>query len=133
MSVIIPPPGSGSAGPVTDWVPVLTGFSANPTNTVYRYQQNGKIVILFIRQGTVGTSNATTFTISLPFVAATIANMSWFSYGSGVDNGGTLASPMLMRVNSGATVLSLFTTPSSGGWTASGAKAATGTIIYEAA
>jgi hypothetical protein len=72
-------PNAALGGAWSNWSPTLTGFSANPTNSVYRYIQYGKTVFIAINQGTNGTSNAATFTISLPVTAATITNMQWVS------------------------------------------------------
>jgi hypothetical protein len=49
-----------------NWVPTLTGFSANPGNAVYRFNISGRSIYLAIRQGTDGTSNATKISFTLP-------------------------------------------------------------------
>jgi hypothetical protein len=60
-----------------NWTPTLTGFSADPTNCVNRFQIKGRTVTFTIRQVTNGTSNATTMKFSLPVTPATITNQIW--------------------------------------------------------
>jgi hypothetical protein len=106
-----------------DWTPTFAGWSANPTNSVYRYTRTGKVVTLAIRQGTDGTSNAVTATISLPYPAATIANMHWMVPAAFTDNGSFQAAPGRARIGSGDTVLTLGKAwNADGGFTASGGK-----------
>lgn len=57
------------------WVPTITGYSANPTNAVYRYKVNRETVICELREANAGTSNATTKTYTAPFTAMTLTNM----------------------------------------------------------
>lgn len=129
---------STSAGEIgaawSTWTPTLTGFSANPTNSVYYYKQVGKIVYLMIAQTTAGTSNATGFTISLPVTARTLTNAIWSATGTGTDNGTTLTQPCLGLIQSGGTVLNLYKDTSTNVWTAAGNKrVAWLNIFYEAA
>lgn len=51
------------------WTPVFTGFSVDPIVNSARYIEIGKLVIVHLNTGN-GTSNATTFTMTLPIVAA---------------------------------------------------------------
>jgi hypothetical protein len=119
-----------------DWTPTLSGWSANPTNAVYRYKRIGKMVVASIRQATNGTSNATTKSITAPVAAATIPNMVWAEACSATDNGSALATSSGASIASGSSTINfskdLSTT--TGGWTASGGhKIQTCTLIYEAA
>lgn len=51
----------------TAWTPSMTGFSANPTFTVSRYMQLGKLAIIYWQGLANGTgSGGTTFTMSVP-------------------------------------------------------------------
>jgi hypothetical protein len=117
------------------WTPTLTGWSANPTNVVYRYKQIGKLVHLAIRQLTSGTSNATTKSLTLPVTAATITNMVWDAPCGAVDNGVLLATPARGIVASGGTTITFDKDWSAaGGWTNSGNhRIATCNLVYEAA
>jgi len=114
-----------------DWTPTLSGFSVDPTKSTYRYSRIGKWVALSITQIGNGTSNATTFTISLPFTAASgaiglaaIVNNS--SDGMGLSRI-TSTDYTVLSIHAGLSI-------SYGAWTATGAKACRyTTIIYEAA
>ena len=76
-----------------DYTPTLTGFSANPSSTVYKYKVLYNRVAVYSRQGANGTSNATTFTISGPFTAVTLTNGIWQAPAwPTFDNGGAAAS-----------------------------------------
>jgi hypothetical protein len=71
------------------WVPTITGFTATvPTSAVYLYRIVGRRVIAESSQGGNGTSNATTFTMTAPFTAVTLASAFWAAPGyAPVDNG----------------------------------------------
>ena len=113
-----------------NWAPTLVGFSADPTNAVYRFRASGRMCFVEARQGTAGTSNATNFTISLPIVAITIANVGWWGNpGFYVDNGVTKTGGAV-GISSGNTVASCYTADL-GTWTASGNKRIAFLIGYE--
>lgn len=114
--------------------PTPTGFSSVPSGAIYRYAVKGKGIEYFIRMPNNGTSNATTFTIPLPFKALTLTNMEWhMPMGSGVDNGANLTSPPLGIVFSGGTSMSLFKDVSTAAWTNANGKRANGRVYYEIA
>lgn len=126
--------GTGTTWVTQPWVPTITGFSANPTGGVYQYCQIGKLVILFITQPNVGTSNATTFSISLPVNARTLTNAQWSGYGQVMDNNSIPTNPGILLINSGATTLTVYPSWAGGVWTASGNKRLVfGTVVYEVA
>lgn len=105
-----------------DWAPAITGFSATPVGGLYRYVVIGKLCHISIRQPNSGTSNATTFTISLPMAAGTVANMVWVGFGVGYDNGAQLTVPVLAQIASAGTVITFFASAGGAVWTASGGK-----------
>jgi len=114
------------------WTPTFTGFSADPSG-VHRYTKVGKFVTLYIRHNTSGTSNATTFTITLPVTAATITNMLWTDTGLLMDNNvGVLGSGLIL---SAGTTMAFFTTALvAGAFTNSGNKRCSAfQITYEVA
>lgn len=116
------------------WSPTLVGFSANPTSTVYKYYKSGNIVTCVVRQGGLGTSNATNFTISLPFTAATISSGYWGAMiWDWTDNGVTGTVAGIATIASAGTVMTLYKGVGSTAWTAAGTKGANLTITYEAA
>ena len=114
-----------------NWTPTLTGFSANPTNTVYRFSLVGRKCSIDVRQGTSGTSSTTAFTISLPITAVTLSNAAWTAAGQGVDNGGILPPAIMISFSSGATVANLYTNFAGAGWTAANGKSASFQMSYE--
>lgn len=118
-----------------DWfafAPTITGFSANPTTTVYRYAIRGRQCSIYIRQTPAGTSNATTLTFTLPVAAATITNMFWQGMGIADDNGSPLADPAVLYIASAGTTLSVAKDSTLAGFTASGGKRlGIGNITYE--
>jgi len=111
----------------TSWTPTFGGFSADPTVTSV-YAQIGKIVHVNVNCSANGTSNATSFTISLPVAAKSGA--------SGVAVG-------LCRDNNALNICYVDTSAASatatlsygvayGGWTSSGNKCAFFSMTYEA-
>lgn len=117
-----------------NWTPTPTGFSANPTSTVNRYRLDMDNILAEIRQGGAGTSNATTFTLSLPFTAKTLTNMTWGALGSADDNSAALSAACGARITNATNVLTLDKTADAGAtaWTASGTKRLRSlTIFYD--
>ena len=103
-----------------NWAPTQVGFSADPAGGLYRFRVDGNVCTLAIRQPAAGTSNANTFTISLPVTAKTLTDMAWVASGFATDNG-TLITGMGYVVSAG-TVLTLYKDLSATGWTTSGNK-----------
>lgn len=97
----------------------LTGFSADPASPLYFGRMHGKWMCIDVRLNNAGTSNATTFTISLPVTAATVSNMNWQAgtYDQ-VNNSVNSTVPGLARISSAGTVVNLFLDISGTGWTA---------------
>lgn len=118
-----------------NWAPTLTGFSANPTNSVYRYAIGpGQTCTLAINQGTAGTSNTTGFQISLPITASGGTNYQWGCVPwSTTNNGAVQATPAQATIVSGGTtiILAQNINGAGGGWTAANGKAASLVITYE--
>lgn len=114
------------------YAPTLVGFSANPTATVYKYSVVGNQCTLFTRQGTSGTSNSTSFTLTLPVTAKTIADQVWFgAVFDHVDNGAAVTAVGRAQILSAATTVSLLLGANGGSWTAANAKKASYQITYE--
>lgn len=125
---------SGMPGQWVSFDPTITGFSSSPANGQYYYMKMGKFVVVTIRQPTNGTSNATTFTISLTHVAVTRANASWVGYAQVVDNGAVPTNPGILEILSGGATIAAYKDFAGNAWTNSGNKRiAQGTIIYETA
>lgn len=116
-----------------NWTPALTGFSADPTNAVYRFCMIGGTVFLKVRQGTAGTSNATTFTVGLPITASSITNDGqWGTPGFYVDNGVTKTGGAV-GISAVANTIANCYTDDLGVWTGSGSKRIAFMLAYEAA
>lgn len=115
---------------VFNYTPTLTGFSADPTNTVNRFFLDGTVCTVAINHGSNGTSNATGFTATLPITAKTLTNASWAAALSrAVDNGTTYYGEGNVYVLSAGTVMNI--SAPNGNWTNSGAKACTLYFSYE--
>lgn len=70
-----------------NWTPTLAGWSSNPTDTVYKFRVSDRCVTIMVRQATVGVSNNTITTLTLPITPATVTNARWYSAGIGNDTG----------------------------------------------
>ena len=113
-----------------NWTPTLTGFSADPTNAVYRFRISGRMCFVKVRQGTAGTSNGVGFSVSAPIAALTLANAGWWGNpGFYVDNGVTKTGGAV-GIGTGATAVTCYTADL-GAWTASGSKRIAFLIGYE--
>ena len=112
-----------------EWVPTFTGFSVDPTVTVARYIQIGKLCHCYLISGN-GTSNATTFTLTLP-VAAANTGIAKCSGGSAVDNGAALTTMPRVDTVVNSNVANIRSSPAAGAWTAANAKRVEFSITYE--
>lgn len=93
---------------------VLTGFSGTPTQTIY-YQLRGNVMLIHVTIS--GTSNATNFLITMPFISTTVIN----EYKYIVDNT-TLAIVGLAQITNGTRVITLYKDGGGTVFTASGTK-----------
>lgn len=118
-----------SIGKYTTWIPSFTGFSADPTSVVAEYSVNGNMCHVVVSM-VAGTSNATTFTLTLPFNAATTTNTLTQLV---TDNGANQSAPGACVVNSGSNILSIFRTTALAAFTASGGKACRLNFVYRIA
>jgi len=127
--------GDGSASQIVHmgawktWVPVFAGFSADPTVNAARFSQVGKICVARLSTGN-GTSNATTFTITLP-VAASSTVIQNLVVTRTVDNGNGSSDQGLLQTQLGSATADVFVNAASAAWTASGGKKVDFTIVYE--
>src|SRR5688572_31735843 len=104
-----------SIGQWQNWTPTYTGFSVNPTGGTTRYTLNGKMCTIWHQQG-AGTSNATTFTFTLPFAAA----------GTNVSNpvvvDNSTQQTGRIQTSAASNICTVFATAAAGAFTASGNK-----------
>lgn len=117
-----------------NWSPTIVGFSANPSGAIYQFKIEGKWCFLNWQQPNNGTSNSTSFTISLPVAAATNTGDGaiWITPFA-INNGTESTTKDYMAVTSGGTVVTLFKNSSPTGWTNSGGKRAHGQGWYRIA
>jgi hypothetical protein len=105
--------------PWLTYVPTITGYSANPTNVVYRYQMRGRNCIVQIAETTGGTSNATTKTYTAPFTTKTISNMFWNGTMLFPHNNGANVAAGFLQIASASNSIGAFLSTAAN-WTASG-------------
>jgi hypothetical protein len=117
---------------VLSYTPTITGYSANPTGTIYNYKLSGTFVTVYIVEGTNGTSNSGNTTYTGPIAAQTVTNGAWIGVGAANDNGAALTTPVRVNASSGSTTISFFPNFSGAStWTASaGKRIITSTITY---
>lgn len=99
------------------WVPTWTGFSVNPSTGTYQYLVKIDNIKLNIVGGN-GTSNATSFTFTLPFTSAD----SSLIIIRGVDSGSLVSGVCAGALPAASNIITLYTNFALGAWTASGTK-----------
>lgn len=106
-----------------DWfgyTPTYVGFSSAPAAGAARFRITGRTITVH-HTFTTGTSNATTFTISIPVTAsAAVSSLSARTQ----NNSAIEATPGLVDINATQTAIGVYRTGSGTAWTASGTKAA---------
>ena len=123
----------GDLFPWAEYTPSYTGFSSDPTIKT-RYAVHGKVCIVTAAATANGTSNATSFTMSAPFTAATVSSMIWANaLAYYVDSGSATYGNGRAAISSGSSTITLSAETGPTGWTSSGNKAATFMLIYEIA
>lgn len=120
----------------TRWLtctPTWTGFSANPTNGVYRYQISYNKIICKINSVTAGTSNATSMTLKAPMFNANVTNANSAGYSCQVTDSGTVqTNPGNMYLVYNTNDITFEKTLAGGTFTNSGNKSVTfANFIYE--
>ena len=117
-------------GAWTAYNPNPAGFSGTPSGLA-AYCQAANIV--WVRFQIQGTSNATTFKISLPFTAAAWGGTfgDFYSFCQARDNTVNLADPGMVEIVASATQATIYKDGSFAAWTASGTKQAYGQFFYQ--
>lgn len=114
----------------TTYATTHVGFSVNPTYTMY-YKKTGRTVDLSYNVTGLGTSNATNYTITIPFTAATRAGHEWSAQLNYANNNGVATTGFVVVASAGTTAI-LYNTNALN-WTASGTKGSKFGLTYEAA
>lgn len=114
-----------------NWTPTFTGFSADPAGTHRWVSISPGLMCMIIRHTANGTSNATTFHISLPCTAS--ANSAKYTGpGQVVDNGAVPLTPANMTIAASDTKIIMEKDYGGTGWTNTGNKRlASGTVYME--
>lgn len=105
------------------------GFSADPSSVTSKFAVDGKTCFVQIQVGSVGTSNNTATTFSIPIAAG--VTQTGIPMGSVHDNGTTLTTLGVMNVTATSATASAFKGPDQGGWTNSGAKGLWVSAFYQ--
>lgn len=113
-----------------NYTPTFTGFSADPSAYISQFTITDRIVTWFFHTDTGGTSNATTYTMTIPVTAKTLTNGVWYFPARTVDNSNNVATPGIGYIASGGTTVALFPDYAYTNWTNSGGKRAKFTAIY---
>ena len=102
------------------WTPTFTGYSVIPSTYTAGYYLSGNLVtVSYSTDGTTGTSNATSLTITLPFISK------YTNFGIPVivqNSGATKDGVGRMVLTSGSNIASFNLTPGAGSFTSSGLK-----------
>lgn len=125
--------GSGTSyGSSTVWTPSFGGFSVAPTVTLAQYILVGKVCHVYLVTNAPGTSNATSFTVSLPFAAKSSSQGIILHL---VENSGAfLTGPGIGLTTASSTTLTCFKdTGQTASWTNTGGKAVDFSGWYEIA
>jgi len=127
---------SGEQNPVGfphwfNYAPTYGGFSTPPSSTISRFRIEGRTVFVHESENGVGTSNATTFTISLPVQAKTQANSYWMGACGFVTGGTPLTGACRWSVSTGGTTVSIYANMASAAFSGSGDKRAYLEYYYE--
>jgi hypothetical protein len=103
------------------WLPTITGYSALPTNVVYRYMLRGSDLLYEIVEITGGTSNLATKTYTAPFTAKTLTNMVWAGLIPITFDNGSYGACGFTQVLSASNVINMYRSGIQG-WTATGSS-----------
>lgn len=108
------------------WAPTVGGFTGTPT-TVARYKRAGRVCTIFV--SITGTSNATTFTFTLPFAAESAVTMLDARI---ADAGATASTPGQLALTAASSTATVTRDGAGTAWTSSGTKTLYGySFTYE--
>lgn len=122
--------GRSADGIWSPWVLPTAGFSSSPTFSSIKFTQIGKTVRVLALKSTNGTSNANTFTATLPFKASGVFQGICLQ---NEDNGSSLMGPSMTRTSGSSRTLDVYKgtdTSSINTWTTSGGKGVSVDIEY---
>jgi len=105
-----------------NWTTTFTGFSANPTSLLNRFNLVGTMCTVTIRQVNAGTSNSTGFTMTAPIAAANPGGVGFYLGMCWGTDSGALVSPGSWMTIGGSNVITIGKAFNNGNWTNSGSK-----------
>lgn len=111
----------------SDFTPTPLGFSGSPTVSTARYRLRSKDVAGYVDFS--GTSNTTTMKFSLPVAPKNDTRIIMKVSDAGSEQTG----PGYIDASASTTVVSVYKTLASGGWSTTGTKRIQGSFMYEAA
>lgn len=111
----------------SDFTPTPLGYSGTPTVNSARYRQRSKDVVGYI--DFTGTSNTSTVKFNLPVLAKNDTRVMV----KVIDAGAEQSSPGYIDIPKSTTVVSVYKTLATGGWSTTGTKRIQGSFMYEAA
>jgi hypothetical protein len=114
------------------YVPVFSGFSADPTVSRAAYFRVGKNVTVHFYNSAVGTSNATTKTITLPFIADSLSVVAGSTL-SMTNNSVASATMGIVITRASSNIADVYTTALGAAWTASGTARFSFNLTYKIA
>lgn len=119
-------PGESADGIWQQWTTTYTGFSSAQSGGTIKWMQQGTTIFCQHLRNS-GTSNATTFTMTLPIKTRQVTdNVSRIA-----DNGSGSTAPGLLESGASNTTLILYKDLTGAVWTNTGAKSAIFVFIYE--
>lgn len=106
-----------------NFTPTFTGFSADPSISRAVFRVVGTMCFVHLNLGN-GTSNATSFTLTVPIATANVSGINNTFFSPGIDNSVALTSPCALRTTQGSTTVNVYKNADLGAttWTASGSK-----------
>lgn len=106
------------------WSANPQGFSAQPATPTYQWRADGIEIFIRYVEENAGTSNATTFTATLPIAAV---NLVTNVLGTITDNGVVQTTPGRLQIANGSTTVTFRTDMNVGAWTNANGKRA---VVY---
>jgi hypothetical protein len=105
-----------------------SGFSAVPASPSYRWRTSGRCIFISYGEPNNGTSNATTFTATVPVAPV---NAVTGVAGTLVDNGTVRTVAGRVTIGAGSTTMIFRTDMASGAWTNANGKRGVAALFYE--
>lgn len=123
--------GGNADGLWQPWVPVWTGFSADPTIIRAVWMQVGQTITIMIDRNALGTSDATSLWFTGPAKARTTTNGQTAIIGRPTDNTADVTTQARADTGIGSTTIKCYKTMAAATWTGSGTKGVDVYMTYD--